>query len=485
MSQEATKNDAEAKAQRGQKPVEHSLLEKDSIAPTPQEAPSKVHIKPKKRFGIISVIVRVLVAIGIIAAAIIYSQGLIENRPDPVERESFERSFTVSVIDADLATFTPKLSAFGEINAAETLNIRAPAAGDVIFVAPNLRAGGILQAGQVLVKVDPFDYELTLDDTKTSLADAQSSLNEAQEHLRIQTLNVDFAARSLDLAQTDLTRAKALFDRGSLTAQQLEARELTLSQRDQSLRQAKSNIILQEATLNRRITAIETAKRNVARAERALAETTITTPYDAIVISSNVVPGATFSQGEAVASVYQANALEVRFTLSEFQYGQLVEDGLIGREVEVIWDIEPKPIVLNGNITRIGAQVDASLGGVELFAALQSSPEDNIRPGTFVSVRLPGISFVDALSIPETAIYAEGNFYTVEDYRMKSIPAEILARDGGNVIVRASVNDGDRIITTRLAQAGDGVLVIIEGEEPIGQGQETDNVQQRRGPSGR
>ncbi|MCF6302900.1 MAG: HlyD family efflux transporter periplasmic adaptor subunit [Devosiaceae bacterium] len=424
--------------------------------------------KVKPRFGFFSLFFRTIVAIAILAGAAFVAQGMIASRPEPVERKAFERSFTVSVVSAQLGEYTPNISAFGEINAAQTLNIRAPAAGEVIYVAPNLRAGGILQAGQVLVKVDPFDYELSLSDAKTALEDARSSLAEAEEQLRIQQLNVAYAQNSLELAQTDLTRANSLFDAGSLTSQQLETRELTVSQRDQSLRQAQSNIVLQEAMISRRTTAIDTAQRNIERASRALAETTIFTPYDAVVVSSNVVPGATFSQGEAVATVYQADALEVRFTLSEFQYGQLFSDGLIGREVEVVWEIEPAPIVLKGEITRIGAQVNASLGGVELFAALQSAPDTTLWPGTFVSINLPGISFENALSIPETALYADGKFYVVNERRMKSIPAQILARDGENVIVKAIVSPNDRVIITRLAQAGDGVLVNIEGEEPSG-----------------
>lgn len=478
MSQEASQNYEKAKSQGDQ-----SLVENSNVTPPLQEVPTELAAKPKKRFGIISVIVRILIAIGIVAGAVFVSKGMIENKPEPVEREEFERSFTVSVIDFELGTYTPSVTAYGEIVAAQTLNIRAPAAGDVIFVADNLRAGGLLNAGQVLIKVDPFDYELSLSDAKTASADAKSSHSEAEEQLRIQRLNVDYAQNSLELGQADLTRAQALFDRGSLTSQQLEARELVVSQRDQSLRQAQSNIVLQEAAVNRRATAIETAERSVERAKRALAETTITTPYDAVVVSSNVVVGATFGQGEAVASVYQANALEVRFTLSENQYGQLLSSGIIDRQVEVVWDIEPESIRVSGVISRIGAQANAAQGGVELYATLENSPAGTIRPGTFVSVNLAGISFENTVSIPETALYADGHIYIVKDHRMKSVQANILARDGGNVIITASFDPSDRIITTRLAQAGDGVLVAIEGEEPVGRrGQDENSGRRSPGP---
>ena len=436
-----------------------SPLSEDSKVATPPPA------RRKKRFGIISIIVRILIAIGIIAGAIFMAQDMISDRPAPVEPEDFERSFTVSVTDYNLGTFTPTISAYGEIKAAHTLNIRAPAAGEVIFVADNLKAGGVLSAGQVLVKVDPFDYELALSDAKTALADANSALAEAKEQLRIQELNVEYAKDSLELAQSDLVRAKALFDRGSLTSQQLEARQLVVSQRDQSLRQAQSNIVLLQAGVERRATAIQTAQRALERAQRALDETTIITPYDAIVVNSNVEIGATFAQGEAVATLYQANALEVRFTLSENQYGQLLNDGIIGREIEVVWDIEPARVRLGGAITRVGAQVEAAQGGVELFAALQSNDDLTIRPGTFVRVNLKGVSYENAISIPESALYSDGQFYIIQDGRMKSVAAQVLAHDGENVILRASLEPGDRIIVTRLAQAGDGVLVKVEGEE--------------------
>ncbi|HHB82188.1 MAG TPA: efflux RND transporter periplasmic adaptor subunit [Devosia sp.] len=476
MSQDASAIHAPTKLHGQNKPDDG-----ESDAAKLAQVPLKPAQKPKKRFGIISIIVRIFIAIAIIGGAIFISKDMIDSQPEPVEREEFERSFTVSVVDFELGTFTPKVSAFGQIAAAQTLNIRAPAAGDVIFVADNLRPGGLLNAGQVLVKVDPFDYELSLSDAKTSLADARSSFSEAEEQLRIQKLNVDYAQSSLELGQSDLSRAQALFDRGSLTSQQLEARELVVSQREQSLRQAQSNIVLQTAAVSRRATSIQTAERTVERAERALAETTITTPYDAVVVSSNVVMGATFGQGEAVASVYQADALEVRFTLSENQYGQLLSSGIIGRRVDVVWDIDPAPIHASGSISRIGAQIDATQGGVELFAQLESSSDGTIRPGTFVSVNLAGIPYENSISIPETALYADGDIYIVKDHRMKSVRAQVLARDGENVIVSAPLNPDDRIITTRLAQAGDGVLVTIEGEEPTASDGQGENGG-RRGP---
>jgi hypothetical protein len=48
---------------------------------------------------------------------------------------------------------------------------------------------------------------------------------------------------------------------------------------------------------------------------------------------------------------------------------------------------------------------------------------------------------------------------------MKRLDAELLVRDGENVILRADIAAGQQIITTRLAQAGDGLKVSIEGQD--------------------
>lgn len=415
-------------------------------------------------YGLIGMGIRLTVAIGIVGAGIAITAEMVANRPPPAERDSFERSFIVQTLAARHGTFTPTISAFGTVNAALTLAIRAPAGGDVIFVADNLRPGGKLEAGQVLVKVDPFNYQLSVADARTKLEDARSTLQEAQEQLRLQKLNAQFATSSLELAQADLRRARALFDAGSLTSQQLESRELVVSQREQALRQAQSAITLQEGAVKRAQTGIQTAERALERAERALADTTISTPYDAVVVNSNVVPGATFAQGENVATIYKANALEVRFTLSEAQYGQLLADGLEGRPIRVIWDIGPTPVRVNGTISRVGARIDTSQGGVEIFGTLDADQDTPIRPGTFVSVEMDGISYSNALEVPETAIYEGDILYVEQDQRMKSVPVTILQREGDKVIIRADVADGDAIIVTRLAEAGDGVLVKHEEE---------------------
>jgi RND family efflux transporter MFP subunit len=204
----------------------------------------------------------------------------------------------------------------------------------------------------------------------------------------------------------------------------------------------------------------------VERAERNLANTEIIAPFDAVVSSESIALGKIVTSNEALISLYRQDQLDVRFTMSDRQYGQIFADGLLGRPIEVVWEVEPENINASGAISRAGAQVDAAKGGVEVFARLDNAEAATFRPGTFVKIMVPGRTYENVIRLPETAIYDNRLIYTIEEGRMVSHDAEIVARDGAQMLVRADVPDGAEVITTRLAQAGDGLAVITEGEAP-------------------
>jgi hypothetical protein len=183
-------------------------------------------------------------------------------------------------------------------------------------------------------------------------------------------------------------------------------------------------------------------------------------------MSTSAAEGRLVSSNEALTQLYEIGALEVRFTLSDSEYGQLVADGLAGRNVNITWDVDPTPVTASGQIVRVGAEVDAALGGVTVFARLAGDSLVNLRPGTFVGVEVDGITYENAYSIPETAVYGNNTVYVIgPENRMQPVSVRIETRDGPNVIVTGDITSGSRLITTHLAQAGQGVLVQIEGEE--------------------
>ena len=151
--------------------------------------------------------------------------------------------------------------------------------------------------------------------------------------------------------------------------------------------------------------------------------------------------------------------------MSDANYATLRSDGLFDRAIEVSRTTGGSAEPIEGRIARVAPEIDAATGGVTLYAELDSDQADLLRPGTFVSVEIEGVAHENTLLVPETALYDDDHLYVIRAGRMAAIDVEILDRDGSQVIIAADIPQGERIITTRLSQAGEGVAVQVEGEE--------------------
>jgi membrane fusion protein, multidrug efflux system len=170
-----------------------------------------------------------------------------------------------------------------------------------------------VKAGQVLVKIDPRDYQAALDQAKAELALAQSDavsagvdvprtrenvasgtssadaqlagasadLTSAQatyaqaraEDLAYARANVDKSRANAELAQADLARYKPLLDKGEISQQQYDAAKANsdatagaLKADEQKLAQAQRNVDISKAQLLAAEARVEQAKAGVASA---------------------------------------------------------------------------------------------------------------------------------------------------------------------------------------------------------------------------
>jgi multidrug efflux pump subunit AcrA (membrane-fusion protein) len=163
-----------------------------------------------------------------------------------------------------------------------------------------------------------------------------------------------------------------------------------------------------------------------------------------------------------VATLIDVNWVDVRFTLSNRQYGRIVssEQALIGREVKVLWHVGDEPIVYKARIERVGAEITAEKGGIEIYARLDTPNKPTpIRPGAFVEVHMPDRAYERVTSLPQTSLYDGNRVYVIEEGRLKARRVDLVGATGDKILVRGQITKGDKVITTRLSAAGDGLRV--------------------------
>ncbi|MES0809413.1 HlyD family efflux transporter periplasmic adaptor subunit [Roseibium sp. SCPC15] len=411
---------------------------------------------------VLKALLQTLLAFAVLVAAVMGMNALIATKPEVPKQAIQEQSYAVETVTVSQGDFAPDINVFGETTAGREVELRALVAGEVIEVHPNLKAGGKVLQGEVLVAIDRFDYEGAVTEAEANLAEAQAALVESEGRVELEKANVIRVREQLEFAQRDLVRAEDLLGKGAVTERTLDDRKLLVSQRQQSLEQTQNTLALEEAKVVQQNAAIKRLEWRLENAQRQLDNTILRAPFDAIVRTESAELGRLVSVNDAVVSLYSSDEFEVRFILSDNQYGRLLADSgtVVGRPVDVTWFLGNSPVSYPATVSRIGADVASTRGGVDLIAAIETSDARvPLRPGAFVEISIPDQTYENSFRIPETAYYGEGTVYVVKDNRLQPRQVTSLAIDDGFILVDGALEAGETLLVTRIPEAGEGLLV--------------------------
>ncbi len=411
--------------------------------------------------------------VAILAGSYAAMNRLIAAAPEPSGRPQFEVRLPVTAHDVALADERPLVRLYGEVTAARAIDVRPPVAGEVVEVNAGLSAGQQVAEGDLLFAIDPFDLEFALAEAQANLAQTEATIAENEARLSSERIQKQIAGDQLDLARNDLERARQLRENGTLTAKQVEDRELIVSQREQAVAQRDNNIAIELARLAQQRAIRARQQLGVQRAERNLGDTAVRAPFAGVVRSSTVEVGRLVAANDVAVALYDDTALDVRFTLTDAQYGRIATDAdpLIGRQVQITWSVGDAAYRYAATVTRIGADIASDRGGVDAFARIAPSQAPvQLRPGAFVEVTVPDRLYAQAVRLPERALYGSQTVYVIEEGALQARTVELAAFDGDDAIITGGLAAGDRVMTTRLSNVESGLLVTVPGDEPAANG---------------
>ncbi len=427
-------------------------------------------------FFLIRAVLQIVIAFAVLFGAFRFMNYMISTKPEVPTRPPREQTYTVETLALRLSENRPTISLYGEIVTGRVVELRALVAGEINSVSPDLKVGAAVNKAEEIITIDDFNYRGAVVEAEANILEAKARLAELEHAVELQRDNIVSAQDQLELAERDLERAENLLASGNVTERALDDRKLIVSQRRQSLEQLNNTLALEQARITQQTAVLQRLEWRLEQAERDVRDTVLKVPFDAVVRSQNAEIGRLVSVNDVVATLYDRNELEVRFTLSDEQFGRLISEtgSLNGKEVEVVWYIGNEPKIYSAIVNRVGADVASARGGVDVFARIQSrGAEFLLRPGAFVQLRIPDISYFNSVIVPEAAVY-DGTHVFVKsaDSRMERRNVAVEAYVNENVILSGDLRDGDILIATRIAEAGEGLLVREPGErQPGGQGQ--------------
>ncbi|MGH1353885.1 MAG: efflux RND transporter periplasmic adaptor subunit [Thalassovita sp.] len=371
-----------------------------------------------------------------------------------------ERIFAVNVVPAVPGTVRPELSAYGEVQSLRTLEIRAAVRGTVIELADGFAEGGLVTAGDVLVRIDPADAKDALDRAEADHLDAELETREAARALELARDELAATKEQAALRERAFKRAQDLAARGVATEATVETAELAASSARQTVVSRRQSLAQAEARVNQASTKLNRAGIALAEAERTLADTVIQAEFDGSLSNVNVVQGGLVSQNEVLAKLVDGNALEVSFRISTPQYARLLDDSgqLAKSPVTVVLNLYGENLTANGQIVRDSAAVGEGQTGRLIFARLAQSR--GLKPGDFVSVAVQEPPIERVVRLPATALDAADRVLVLgEGDRLQSVDVRLIRRQGDDVLVRSADLLGREVVAERSPLLGVGIKV--------------------------
>ncbi len=388
--------------------------------------------------------------------------GLQAMRDEEEGGRSFERREQATPVTTQPVVFqdvAPEIELFGELVASRTVELRAPVPGEVIEVHPALVSGGIVPAGETLLAIDPFDYEGAVVQARANRDEGRARIREVESRIALETTLSERAEEQLAVVQEDMARFEELLRRGSATQAQVDTKRLELSTRSQAVDQRRANVEIETARLEQTRAQVERLDWLLEVSERDLSRTALQAPVNAVVREANAEVGKLLNANDIVAVLYDPQSLEVRFALPDALYGRLLSQGdIIGHPVSISWRLGRDVRFAEGEIVRVGADIAAERGGVDVFAKVRDA-DPSLRPGAFLEVAVPDMTYEDVLLVPEAALYDGRKIYTVADERLVGHEVTVVASVEEGFLVSTDVETGVPLMTSRMTEAGNGVLV--------------------------
>lgn len=316
-------------------------------------------------------------------------------------------------------------------------------AGVIVKVSPSFLDGGFFEKGDLLLQIDPSDYETALTVAQASYTDAESTLEQEKA-----------------LAEQALADWKRL---GRTT----EANPLTLR---------KPQLAKAEAVLG-------SAKARVTEAQRDLKRTSIYAPYAGRILSKRVDIGQYVSPGTVLANIYAVDFAEIRLPLSNRQLAHVDVpesfrgEGMVGKgpKVDLRAEVGGRIVKWEGTIVRSEGAVDTSsrqqfvIAQVDNPYARRGPDQPPLKVGMFVEAAIVGTKLENVFVVPRSALRPNDEVLTVDDKnRLHRKTVEIEWRDEKNVIVNDGLEAGAVLCLTALPFAAENALVVpnIDGKGP-------------------
>ncbi|WP_300667017.1 efflux RND transporter periplasmic adaptor subunit [Desulfoluna sp.] len=357
----------------------------------------------------------------------------------PKENVMPELKLAVDVTASRPQEVQSMISGYGEVQALNTVALAPERSGRVVAIHPRLEEGEVIDAGEVLFRLDT--EALMLEKTTATR--------------RLVTLT-----RNRDLLKKEYERTQTLFENmktGSLTA---------VETAEQNYNSAKDSVdqqvyVLAETNLNLKKSVIRAPFKARVKTVSIEKEHYVTAGTEVITLADDaILEMAVPIKGDEAATylAFDENSAPATW------FGTLKKN-----RCQVSWT--NGMATASGTLDRVIRYDTASR---TVYVAIRIDQKKQVgfpvTEGMFCKASIPGRTFDNLIPLPSHAVSYDGKVYVAEDGRLKTVQVDTPYTHEGFTYVSSGLAPGAMVITSRLTSPLEGALLTIQAPKELAAG---------------
>ena len=429
------------------------------------------------------------------------------DKPVRVETEQAVRHTNGVSIDVD-----------GVVVPFRQIELAAEISGKIALMSASCQVGRTVKAGELLLRIEPDDYELEVRRLNEELSQADAMTKELKAEIQASINQIGNAEQQLQIEVRQLARNSDLMSRGAASASEVDSARRS----ELATRTSLQSLIDEKNVLAQRAIRMEAAKSlvqaNLEKAELSLGRTEIFAPFDAVVVEQSVEKESYVQPGNSVVVLQETTSLDVacKLQMKEMNWLWQGSERAVDESAHefpktpatVIYELSGRQFFWKAMVDRYdGAGVDNQTRMIscrvhvpEPASVMASSPESqqqsdakNVAPNTgspdsavmssgdkagvmtgvptlmtgmFVKVHIHTSPPISLLRIPQQAVQPEEKVWVVDgNVLMQKTVTIAYSTDDYAVVIEQpdGLKAGDSIIVSPLAQPSVGMKVVPVG----------------------